>query len=100
LQVGLHMVKIRQYDERSKVDLTSNSIVLLHMRIGVEMEIIQIFCSYSQDDEKYFKGLEKHLSVLRRQGLIKEWNFRKILAGQNWENEIYNTPGNSDHWIR
>jgi len=52
------------------------------------MDRIQLFYSYSHIDDKYRHRLETHLSVLRRQGLINEWYDRRILAGQDWKNEI------------
>ncbi|MBC1257045.1 toll/interleukin-1 receptor domain-containing protein [Trichormus variabilis] len=32
--------------------------------------------------------LEKHLSSLKREGVITDWHDRKIGAGKEWENEI------------
>jgi hypothetical protein len=49
---------------------------------------IRIFYSYAHEDELLRKQLEKHLSVLRRQGLILEWYDRQIIAGTEWEHEI------------
>ncbi len=42
---------------------------------------IQIFYSYASEDEEYRQQLEKHLSLLRRQGIISEWHNRKIMPG-------------------
>ncbi|KPA11145.1 transcriptional regulator [Candidatus Magnetomorum sp. HK-1] len=49
---------------------------------------IELFYSYSHKDEKLRNELEKHLSILRRQGHISEWYDRKISAGNEWEGEI------------
>src|SRR5262245_26238664 len=49
---------------------------------------IRVFYSYSHSDEKLRDQLEKHLSILRRQGFIEGWHDRKIDAGENWNNEI------------
>lgn len=49
---------------------------------------VVLFYSYAHEDEKFRKELEKHLSVLKNQGVIREWHDRKISAGSDWENEI------------
>lgn len=41
----------------------------------------RVFFSYSHDDEQHRSQLEKHLALLRRQGLIETWHDRNILAG-------------------
>ncbi len=52
------------------------------------MSQIKLFYSYSHKDEELKEELEKHLSLLRREGIIDDWDFRKIEAGKEWENEI------------
>ncbi len=49
---------------------------------------IEIFISYSHDDEALLKNLEKHLVGLKRAGLITVWHGRNISAGVPWEEEI------------
>jgi hypothetical protein len=49
---------------------------------------IRVFYSYSHADEEYREHLEKHLSILRNNGLISEWHDRRIGAGAEWEQEI------------
>ena len=49
---------------------------------------INIFYSYSHKDESLQKELAKHLSILRRQGVIKTWHDRKITPGREWEGQI------------
>lgn len=44
--------------------------------------------SYSHVDETLRNELEKHLSPLRRQGLIEAWHDRRIVAGQEFDKEI------------
>ncbi|MBV9258983.1 MAG: TIR domain-containing protein [Ktedonobacteraceae bacterium] len=39
------------------------------------------FYSYAHEDEKLLRRLEKHLTLLRRQGLISDWQDYKIVAG-------------------
>jgi hypothetical protein len=41
----------------------------------------KVFFSYSHDDEAYRDQLEKHLALLRHEGLIESWHDRRILAG-------------------
>lgn len=49
---------------------------------------ITLFYSYAEEDEAHRKNLENHLSIIRRRGLITDWNFRKISAGRAWDTEI------------
>lgn len=49
---------------------------------------ITLFYSYAHEDELLRNELEKHLSLLRRQGLITEWHDRQILAGEEWARDI------------
>lgn len=49
---------------------------------------VTIFYAYSHEDKTLRDELEKHLSSLRRQGIIKEWHDREILAGMDWKQAI------------
>ncbi|HEY6122508.1 MAG TPA: toll/interleukin-1 receptor domain-containing protein, partial [Pyrinomonadaceae bacterium] len=49
---------------------------------------LRLFYSYSHRDEELRVELEKHLSVLRRQGFISSWSDRRIEAGKEWAGEI------------
>lgn len=49
---------------------------------------IEVFFSYSHKDEDLRDELEKHLSILKRQGVIQSWHDRRIGAGREWEGEI------------
>lgn len=49
---------------------------------------IEIFYSYSHVDEELRDQLEKHLSILKWQRIIKNWHDRKIDAGTEWEGQI------------
>lgn len=44
--------------------------------------------SYSHVDETLRNELEKHLSPLKRQGVIESWHDRRIVAGQEFNGEI------------
>ena len=48
----------------------------------------KVFISYSHKDEHYRDELEKHLVMLKRNGLIQTWTDREILPGQEWDKEI------------
>jgi hypothetical protein len=47
-----------------------------------------IFFSYSHADEALRDELEKHLSALKRQGVIETWHDRRIAAGREFHGEI------------
>ncbi|BCL80860.1 tetratricopeptide repeat protein [Ktedonobacteria bacterium brp13] len=49
---------------------------------------IEVFYSYAHEDELLRIELEKHLSLLRQQGLIAGWHDRHILAGTDWVQAI------------
>lgn len=49
---------------------------------------IEVFYSYSHKDEELRDQLENHLAMLRRDGIIKSWHDRRIIAGQDWGGKI------------
>jgi NTP pyrophosphatase (non-canonical NTP hydrolase) len=51
-------------------------------------EPIEVFYAYAHEDELLRDKLEKHLSILKRQGVITGWHDRKISPGREWEGEI------------
>jgi len=53
-----------------------------------EVPLIKIFYSYAHEDELLRNELEKHLSLLKRQGRIDEWYDHNISAGAEWVQEI------------
>jgi hypothetical protein len=48
----------------------------------------KLFISYSHADEAHRQALEKHLALLRRQGVVELWHDRKLLAGAALSPEI------------
>lgn len=50
---------------------------------------VEVFYSYAQQDEKWQKEIEKHLTNLKRQKLIVGWNKREISAGTDWKRESH-----------
>ena len=49
---------------------------------------VEVFFSYSHQDEQYRDKLAKHLSILQRQGVISGWYDGDISAGAEWDKEI------------
>jgi TIR domain len=49
---------------------------------------VSIFLSYAREDEPLRKELEKHLSLLQRQGFLSTWHDRQIQPGANWAEMI------------
>lgn len=49
---------------------------------------VEIFYAYSHKDAVLRDELAKHLSLLKRQGIIHEWHDRRIGAGTDWEGQI------------
>ena len=49
---------------------------------------IKLFISYAHKDEEFLGELVEHLSNLQRQGIIQGWHDRKIIAGEQWADEI------------
>ena len=47
-----------------------------------------VFYSYAHEDEALRDELEKHLSLLQRQGTITAWHDRQITPGTDWQREI------------
>jgi hypothetical protein len=49
---------------------------------------IEVFYSYSHADESLRDQLQKHLALLKRQGVIANWHDRGISAGSEWKKQI------------
>ena len=48
----------------------------------------EVFFSYSHNDEPLLGELIKHLGILKRLGVIRDWHDRKITAGTEWKGQI------------
>jgi hypothetical protein len=48
-----------------------------------------VFISYAREDDDLRKELDKHLSELKRQKLIKVWHNQNISPGTEWEREVH-----------
>lgn len=53
-----------------------------------QLEAVNLFFCYAHEDEGLQSELSGHLSSLRRQGLIKDWNHFDIKAGQDRRKEV------------
>lgn len=51
---------------------------------------IKLFYSYSNKDSEFRKNLEDSLVILRNEKIIDEWHDEKIIAGDDWNQEIEN----------
>jgi hypothetical protein len=49
---------------------------------------VLVFVAYAHQDEPYKNELLKHLSPLRRAGVIAAWHDRRIVPGMDWEQTI------------
>jgi hypothetical protein len=57
--------------------------------------MVNLFFSYSHKDESLRDELEKHLSILKRNGIIDTWHDRRIEAGSVLDASISNNLKNS-----
>lgn len=57
---------------------------------------IKLFYSYSHKDENYRDELKNHLTTLKNNRLIDSWHDRKIIAGEDWNQEIENNMDNAN----
>jgi hypothetical protein len=48
----------------------------------------EVFFSYSHKDELLLGELRKHLGILKRRGVIRDWHDRQITAGTEWKGQI------------
>lgn len=62
----------------------------------INKEGLQIFISYSKQDEKYKEELCKHLMALVRLNKLVLWTDRSIDSGKEWEEEIFKNIEKSD----
>lgn len=49
---------------------------------------LEIFISYSHEDKVFLEKLITHLSLLKRENIIKTWHDREITAGKEFASEI------------
>lgn len=49
---------------------------------------IEVFYSFAEADAPFLEQFERHLSLLRHQGIITTWHQRQIIAGADWQAEL------------
>ncbi|MFN7994073.1 MAG: toll/interleukin-1 receptor domain-containing protein [Bryobacteraceae bacterium] len=49
----------------------------------------EVFFSYAHKDSELRDELERHLSILKRSGIIQGWHDREISAGTEWAGQIH-----------
>ena len=63
---------------------------------SVPPKAVEVFFSYAHEDEKLRDELAKQLKLLKRQGLITDWNDRDITGGREWKKDIDEHLNSSD----
>ncbi|HEU5383131.1 MAG TPA: toll/interleukin-1 receptor domain-containing protein [Ktedonobacteraceae bacterium] len=58
-------------------------------------EAVELFYVYSRKDDALRKQLDTHLSVLKREDLLRTWHDQEIVPGSLWEREISNHLNNA-----
>src|SRR5262245_17484922 len=53
-----------------------------------EPDPVSIFFLYAPEDEELRSSLEKHLIMLKRDGLVSGWSDRMVSPGAEWRGEI------------
>lgn len=82
--------------QRIKEQLSSEGMIItgrgpggmVGLAAGPGATAMKVFISYSHMDESLKDNLIKHLSPLKRAGLISDWHDRKINAGGAWAKAI------------
>lgn len=44
---------------------------------------VRVFIAYAQEDESFLRELEKHLGLLKQQGLIEIWTLASLVPGRS-----------------
>lgn len=71
-----------------EINKESNDKIIDLNELNKENTGVKVFISYAHEDEEYKDKLIKHLIGLKRKNIIEEWHDRKILPGQELDNEI------------
>ncbi len=53
-----------------------------------DFDPVSIFFLYAPEDEALRRALEKHLVMLKREGLVSSWSDRLVSPGAEWRSEI------------
>src|ERR1051326_4755964 len=60
---------------------------------------LKLFYCYTREDERLRGHLERHLSLLKREGLVISWCYREITAGEYYEQKILSNIDTSDIFL-
>lgn len=60
---------------------------------------LKLFYCYAREDERLREQLEKHLSLLKQEGLIVPWCDREITAGEYYEQKILSNIDTADIFL-
>ena len=52
------------------------------------MGAVRIFYSYCHGDAEEKKQMDKHLAILKKNGIVETWHDEEILPGENWQKQI------------
>lgn len=77
-----------QQETPNQANYTHQDLLLSANWKQTNIENMEVLLSYSPKDEKFRKELEKSLSILELQGMIKIWDESKITPGKNKKVEI------------
>jgi nucleoside phosphorylase len=69
---------------------TGNSTAATGTQNSKEPPPLDVFISYSAEDERFKHELETHLVMLKRKGIIQPWHSQQMGAGSEWEKGISN----------
>jgi tetratricopeptide (TPR) repeat protein len=58
------------------------------MEVSQMTQRVKVFFSYAHEDQELRKELEKHLSILKRNGIVSTWHDREIGPGREWKDVI------------
>ena len=74
---------------RARLDLIASARIRILSALQQARTIpVSVFISYSHKDQSLREELQKHLSILKRQGAIETWHDRQISAGSEWQGVI------------
>ncbi len=60
---------------------------------------VRVFVSYAHDDERQLKRLDSILDVLEQQHGLASWRDKRLIAGDEWEEEIRNRLESMDIFL-
>lgn len=55
---------------------------------GAHQAPVRVFVSYAPADSALREGVEKHLRLMQRQGIISTWSSHEVAAGQPWQESV------------